>query len=289
MRSFVVKPGLVSLPHGVFGYDISSYQCATPGSSSAEGGLPPASAVSIIQVTGWLDGADNPCLAAEAAWAKNAGGASGAPYSLYLFVNAPDNSAAGRALAASGPKGNCSQLSGENNALCIAYNYGFNGAIQGLAYATSQDVHATLWWLDIEGSSLSSSHYSNFATGRYWSKSTALNDATIQGALDALRGAGVQVGIYSTSLQFPIIAGNFVPAGPRLPLWIAGVPRTKPPYSQSGLSGPFVLEPWCAGIAAYANPGSPSNDLFASGVPVLLQETPGTLASPYGVDPDYSC
>jgi len=289
MPSYVAKPGLVALPHGAFGYDISSYQCKSPGSTIAKTGLPATSAVSVLQVAGWLDGADNSCLAAEAAWATKAAGPTGAPYSLYLFVNAPDNTAAGRVMAANGPLGVCSAATGETAELCEAYNYGFNGAKQAFAYATQQGVQARLWWLDIEGLSLSPTRFSSFAAGHYWSKWKVLNDATIQGALDALRGAGVQVGLYSTSYEFPIIAGAFVPTGARLPLWVAGVPHTKPPYSQAGLPSPSVLGPWCAGTATYSIPGSPQNDLFAGGVPVMLQETPGTVPSPYGVDPDYSC
>lgn len=289
MRSYTLRRGIVSLPHHDFGYDISSFQCKTPTSNETRSGLPPSSPVSVLQVTGWLDGADNPCLAAEATWATQAAGSPGSPYSLYLFVNAPDTTPAGREMAATGPKGNCATLTGEAVPLCRAYNYGYNGANAGLAYAASQGVHSSLWWLDIENDGLSPSDYSDFAAGHYWAKSSTLNDATIQGALDALRGAGLQVGLYSTSLQYPIIAGSYVPTGPQLPLWIAGVPRTKPPYAQSGLSSPSVLPLWCTGTARYANPGSPPNELFAGGVPELLQETPGALASPYGVDPDYSC
>jgi hypothetical protein len=282
-------PGLVTLPHGVFGYDISGFQCALPGSTAARSGLPGSSAVSVLQVAGWLDGTDNSCLAAEAAWAARSAGSSGAPYSLYLFVNSPDLTPTAAAQSANGPKGVCATLTAGEVATCEAYNYGFNGARSALAYATSQGVHADLWWLDIEGDSLSPTRYSDFGLGYYWSDSTALNDATIEGALDALRKSGLEVGLYSTSVQYPVIAGDFVPAGPQVPLWVAGVPRTNPPYTQTGLSNPSVLRAWCAGTASYGGVGRGHDDLFAGGVPVLLQETPGTLASPYGVDPDYAC
>jgi hypothetical protein len=290
MRTFIVaRPVLVTLPHGAFGYDISNFQCSSPGSTQAMASLPSNSAISVIQVAGWLDDADNPCLAAEVAWAKDAAGSLGAPYSLYLFVNSPDTSAEAGTMEASGPRGNCATLTGKAKALCAAYNYGFNGASQALAYATDEHVHARLWWLDIENDSLSPTDHSDFAAGFYWSRSTALNDATIEGALDGLHQASVEVGLYSTSVQFPVIAGNFVPSGPQLPLWVAGVPRTNPPYSEPGLSSPSVLGPWCQGTASYVNLGGARNDLFAGGVPLLLQETPGTLASPYGIDPDYAC
>jgi hypothetical protein len=89
-------------------------------------------------------------------------------------------------------------------------------------------------------------------------------------------------------VQFPTIAGNFKPAGPPVPLWLAGVPWTNPPFSEKGLDATSVLAPWCAGTATYV--GFPEDSaLFAGGVPWLLQETPGNEPSPYGLDPDYSC
>jgi hypothetical protein len=288
MRDYVATPGLVTLPHDVFGYDISQFQCALPGSTSVENGLPTSSAVSVLQVAGWLDGHNNLCLAAEAAWATEAAGSSGAPYSLYLFVNSPGLTPGANAQSADGPMGSCATLAGAAAAKCRAYNYGFNGADQALAYATGQGVHAGLWWLDIEGASLSPTAHSDLGRGYYWSDSTALNDATIEGALGALEQAGLQVGLYSTSVQYPVIAGDLVPSGPRVPLWVAGVPRTNPPYSEQSLSNPSVLAAWCAGTASY-NGFSRYNEIFAGGVPVLLQETPGNLASPYGIDPDYAC
>ncbi|HLX78010.1 MAG TPA: hypothetical protein VKR27_03935 [Acidimicrobiales bacterium] len=284
MRSFQLVTGIVTLPHAVFGYDISNFQCEKPGSSAASKNLPPKSGISIIEVAGWLDNAYNSCLAAEVAWAKSAGTA---PYNLYLFMNAPDTSAAATQMSASGPKGTCSTEPTSQQDLCRAYNYGFNGAAKALTYATTKNVESSLWWLDIEGTSLSSTANSNFSAGQYWSRFTHLNDATIQGAIDALRAAGIQVGLYSTSVQYPTIAGHFVPTGGQVPLWVAGVPWTKPPYTESNLPRPSVLAPWCAGTASYI--GNPGTDVFAAGLPVMLQETPGSLASPYGIDPDYSC
>lgn len=68
---------------------------------------------------------------------------------------------------------------------------------------------------------------------------------------------------------------------------MAGVPWTSPPFRQHGLPGPAALARWCAGTASYTSPRTP--ELFAGGVPMLLQETPGTQPSPYGLDPDYTC
>jgi hypothetical protein len=70
---------------------------------------------------------------------------------------------------------------------------------------------------------------------------------------------------------------------------VAGVPWTHPPFSAKDLPGTSVLASWCAWTAKYA--GSNQTDIFAGGIPWILQETPGTEAkySPDGIDPDYTC
>ena len=288
IRSFTVEQGLLALPSGVFGYDISNFQCASPSSNQVMSKMPTVSAISIIEVAGWLDGANNRCLASEIAWAEKVDPASGTPYNLYLFMNSPDTNAQGQAFSASGPRGTCSQMSGSTQANCIAYNYGYNGAESALTYASNVGGDASIWWLDVENSTLSPTNYSSFSQVKYWSHNTELNDQTIQGAIDALHAAGVEVGIYSTSVQFPTIAGNYVPSGGQIPIWIAGVPWTNPPYSETDYPSPSTLGAWCAGTASYPH-ASVSGDVFAGGIPTILQETPGTLASPYGLDPDYTC
>ena len=276
------------LPHGSFGFDVSNFQCASPGSAAASPSLPSTSSFSVIEVAGWLDNSDNSCLAAEATWATTAAAGSGAtPFSLYLFVNAPDQSATATALDANGPAGLCATLVAGAQPACLAYNYGYEGAASALSYASSVGVSAPLWWLDVEGANLSPTEWSNFSVGQYWSSSTALNDDTIQGALDALRASELTVGIYSTSVQFPTIAGAFVPTGAQIPLWVAGAPWTNPPYTEGGLDASSVLSGWCAGTPGYSS--TYPSDIFAGGVPWLLQETPGSEASPYGIDPDFAC
>jgi hypothetical protein len=171
---------------------------------------------------------------------------------------------------------------------CIAYNYGYNGARDSVTYATRAGVHAVNWWVDIENTTLSRTAFSNFSANEFWSHSTTLNALTMQGAFDALRAAGLEVGIYSSSIQYPKIVGNYVPqAGAQLPLWIAGAPWTKPPYVEAGLPSTSMLKSWCAGTAVYG--GTPNVDSFAGGVPWILQETPGPEPSPYGLDPNYTC
>jgi hypothetical protein len=277
----------VPLPHELFGYDISDYQCLKPGSTKIQKGLPTLSPETIIEAAGWLDSADNSCLAAEAAWAKNVEGSTGGPYNLYLFMNAPSEDAAANTMSATGPAGTCAQEGGASQLLCLAFNYGYNGAENALQYATSAGVTSDIWWLDVENASLSSDQYSHPSSGQYWSDSIAQNDRTIAGAYEALKASGLIVGIYSSSLQYPKIAGDFIPSSTPIPLWIAGVPWTNPPFSEPNLPGASVLSPWCSGSAKYS--GTNSYDVFAGGIPWMLQETPGTESSPYGIDPDYTC
>jgi hypothetical protein len=283
----VISTTQTAIPHHVFGYDVSNYQCAKTGATTIQKNLPTSSAFTVIEVAGLLDSANDSCLAALASWASTLSGRSGTPYELYLFMNSPGTNAAAASIYADGPKGACANESGASQQICIAYNYGYNGAKDAYAYASGQSVRSSVWWLDVEGGTLSKTTFSNFESGIYWGSTPSLNADTIQGAIDALRQEGVTVGIYSTSVQFPIIAGAYVPSGGQIPLWVAGVPLTNPPYS-ANYSSPSVLASWCAGTGKYKAP-SPANDLFAGGIPWLLQETPGAASSPYGLDPDYSC
>lgn len=271
--------------HGSLGVDISNFQCAKPGAATAMKSLPSATGFGIVQVVGWLDSSKNSCLAAQVAWATAAAPTN--PVALYIFVNSPGQNATALAQSATGPAGTCATLASSLQGACRAYNYGYNGAANAYNDATTAGVSSPLWWIDIENASLAPNQYSNFSAGQYWSNSTALNDQTIQGTIDALRKEGAVVGIYSTSLQYPKIAGDYVPRGPQVPLWIAGAPWTNPPFTEKGLPSSAELASWCAGSAHYA--GASGTVLFAGGIPWLLQETPGNLPSPYGIDPDYAC
>jgi hypothetical protein len=172
-------------PPASTGYDISWPQCG--------GAFPSAPyAFDVVGVTNGRAFTRNPCLSAEQGW-----GQAGL-FNLYMNVNAPP---AADPHADSGPAGTCT--AGDTG--CRAYNYGFNAAVDALAYAGSQGAHAATWWLDVE-------------TANSWDSNQFNNSRTIQGALDALGGSGVQVGIYSTSHQFGIIAGSY---GPGVPVWVA--------------------------------------------------------------------
>jgi hypothetical protein len=83
------------------------------------------------------------------------------------------------------------------DALCAAYNYGFNAGQDALAYAGSQGLTTNNWWLDVE-------------TMNTWSKDTAQNQKSLQGEYDALVASGATtVGVYSTTAQWQSITGSW--------------------------------------------------------------------------------
>jgi len=152
-----------------------------------------------------------------------------------------------------GPWGHCAS----NDALCLAYTYGWNAAEASYSAAAQQGVHAKTWWLDVEVVG----KYAPFPTGGngYWSCDQGANFATVQGALDALRHRNLVAGIYSTSYQYGQITGGANSNGGAPPNWLAGASPSNP-------GG------WCSG----------SHD-FAGGPAWLLQFSP----NPY--DRDQGC
>lgn len=276
-------------PSGAIGYDISWPQCASPG-SALPGTLPgpPADAagttkfsIAVVGVDGWAVGDYNPCLSQEVAWAHRAVYPFGAaatgtpPYSLYMFLNSP---AAGAPTSKTGPGGTCANLAGNADKICIAYNYGYNSAISAVNYAAAKGAQSNVWWLDIENDTCAPGMWNNESNGEWWSCDLSLNAETIQGAIDALRSAGITPGIYCTHLQWGGITGGYAPTGGAPLIWIAGAIWTSPPYPRSdGFASPVANSKYCTQPQYF----------FAGGKPVMLQETPGSTNYPY--DPDIAC
>ncbi len=272
-------------PTGAIGYDVNWPQCKSSDPSAA-GALPGppsyvagsmAYAVAVVGVDGWAVGSYNPCLAAEATWAskaKVAGTMTVPPYELYLFLNSP---ASNSTIDKTGPAGTCANLAASARPACLAYNYGYNAALDAVSYASGKGAQAKIWWLDIENDACATGEWNNAGAGEWWSCNKALNDRTIQGAINALRHQGRTVGIYSTAVQWRGITGGYTPLGAQVLLWIAGAYWTSPPYPSSyHYYSTSHLAAWCQG--SYN---------FAGGRPVLLQETPGSNGYPF--DPDYAC
>ncbi|MGH9306375.1 MAG: hypothetical protein ACRD0I_05755 [Acidimicrobiales bacterium] len=180
---------------GQTGYDISWPQCGRtlPG---------PPHDVSIIGINDGRPYTANPCLSDQVAWSSTG------RRSVYMNMEAPVGIAPADPRISAGGAGPCAAT----DTSCQAYNWGFNAAEYSLSIAANSGATTGLWWLDIE-------------TANTWANDTSANARTIQGAIDALQGAGQEVGIYSTYYQFPRIAGGYSPG---LPIWIAGAPSSNP-------------------------------------------------------------
>ncbi len=230
--------GTARYPSGSTGYDISWPQCGQS--------YPPRPyTVAIVGVNDGQAFSANPCLSGEASWA-------GSGLNLYININSPTSI---DGTDQSGPAGRCAP----GDDACLAYNYGYNAAANSVAIAGNEGVGAPTWWLDVETAGSCSDAFPTNGTG-YWSCDPALNARTIQGAIDALRHLGLMAGDYSTSYQWGVITGGYVPSGGSVPNWIAG-------------ADPSHTSSWCSG----------SHD-FGGGQPWLLQ-----LATSGQYDQDQAC
>jgi hypothetical protein len=242
---------------GSTGNDVSWPQCQAPGSALTKS-LPNPPTFAVVGVNGGTIGGFNSCFAAEAAWA-------GQGLSVYIVLQpAPSGSRA--AFEMSGPKSSCAATDHR----CAAYNWGYNYAEADLAFVSAQGLQPRIWWLDVE-------------TAEGWGTSAAAqpaNAAVVQGALDALTGAGRTAGIYCTWYQWGQITGSYMPPG-RVPIWVAGA---------TGLSnGYYGAQTYCQRALAAGDPSTLASMSigFAGGTPWLVQYayTPG----PVPVDNDYAC
>ncbi|HXW78950.1 MAG TPA: hypothetical protein VEJ84_05600 [Acidimicrobiales bacterium] len=242
---------------GSTGYDVSWPQCQTAGSTLTKP-LPNTPTFAVVGVNDGTIGGFNPCFAAEAAWA-------GQGLSVYIIVQpAPPGSRA--AFEMSGPKSSCAAT----NEQCAAYNWGYNYAQGDLAFVAAEGLQPRIWWLDVE-------------TAEGWGTSPAAqaaNAAVVQGALDALTGAGKTAGIYCTWYQWGQITGSYTPTT-RLPIWVAG--------ATSLANGYYSAESYCQRALSVGDPSTLASAAigFAGGTPWLVQYayTPG----PVPVDNDYAC
>jgi hypothetical protein len=177
---------------GKFGWDISYPQCGSdkPGFDWE---------YSIIGINGGRAFKHNRCLAEQWDWAKTR--AAG----VYVNVNFPRSSLELAMGAQSERQPNCN-----GSISCVAYNFGWNGIHDSLAYAESQGVDAPFIWLDVEQLN-------------YWTPDPSLNAVVLRGAIDAVRHNGLDAGVYSTPYQYNKIMGGEVTG---LPVWTAGADGT---------------------------------------------------------------
>ena len=104
--------------------------------------------------------------------------------------------------------------------------------------------------------------------GPNWSTNTAENDQVIQGAINALRGEGINnVGVYTSPLTWNGIAGVFQPP---VPLWVAWY--TNDPQGN------------CTNAVSYA---AQNGDFLPTGGVWVTQYT--DQANGASLDGDYAC
>jgi hypothetical protein len=169
--------GPATYPYGATGYDVSWPQCHGP--------LPPPARVAVVGVNGGLAFTPNPCFDHEARWA-------GRNITTYINLNSPRGPRP--AAWESGPAGRC-----RRGALyCESYNFGYNTAQYSVRSAEAHGTHSKTWWLDVE-------------TAGGWSFSQRANARVVAGAIAALRRDGFNLAIYSTTYQWDIITGGYVP------------------------------------------------------------------------------
>ena len=158
---------------GTSGLDVSYPNCSARISKTAFG---------IVGVTQGLFYSYNGCLASQAAHFSD----------LSLYMNTGWYAQSSH-INPSSPK-QC--LAGDNN--CLAYNYGYDAALDAMSYANTQGVHSSSWWLDVE-------------TANSWNTDTSQNRSSLQGSYNALLDSGVSaVGVYSTTAQWQSITGGWL-------------------------------------------------------------------------------
>ncbi len=244
-------------PHTT-GYDVSWPQCAPLGSATVKK-LPSDPPFVIVGVNNGRVNGFNSCFSAEAAWA-------GPNFSVYIILQPAPGGATTQERA--GPRAACAAT----NRTCAGYDWGYNWAQADLAHVRGLGYRPRTWWVDVE-------------TGEDWPlapAAQAANAAVVQGAMDALKGAGNRAGIYSTWYQWGLITGSYVPSG-NPPIWVPGADNVRGD-NNSAVS-------YCQRAL---RPGDPSNRYsnaigFAAGVPWLVQYGYGGTSAPVGIDPDYSC
>jgi hypothetical protein len=217
-------------PSGSYGYDISRFQDNPP---TCDQTLPSGHIVGIVEATGAAGSAPNPCLAHEAAWA-------GAGLNLYVYMT-----------------GGTSATDEPGCAGDQACNFGYQAAQYAYDYAASVGVNPVVtWWLDVE-------------RDPSWSTNLAENAQEVQGAINDLRGLGLNnVGVYASPDVWNDIVGDYQPP---VPYWVAW---------WSGNGGPWN----CQNIAAHAQA---MGDLLPTGPVFLTQYT--DMANGQSLDGDYAC
>ena len=182
-------------PPGSTGYDISSYQCSSS--------FPPKAPISIVAISGAINGYQNSCYTQEAAWA-------GQNVSSYIYMDP---------MQGTPPESQPAACNGDIN--CEAYHFGYFWAQHWVATAHSLGVYPNVWWLDVE---CKHTNPCEADVGLAWPTGTqgqTENTYEVGGAVAGLRASGVIPGIYSNNYQWSIITGGGYVNSPGIALWMA--------------------------------------------------------------------
>ncbi len=160
---------------GTTGVDISYPNCTAS---------IPAVSFGVVGVENGLGFSQNPCLSTEAAHFIN--------LSLYANTGYPGSTSANAQKYMNSPK-----VCVPTDLNCIAYDYGYNQGLYAYNYATTSNVSASTWWLDVEAANS-------------WTSDVAQNQNSLLGEHDALIASGATtVGAYSTTAQWNSINGSW--------------------------------------------------------------------------------
>lgn len=154
----------------------------------------------IVGVTGGLGFSPNPCLNAETQLFHNS-------YSLYINTGFPG-------LPYDKRFTDYPNKCNPTNDICMAYNYGYNSALYSIRYASSQDAHTFMWWLDVE--SVNS-----------WSSNYQVNRQALRGMIAAIKANALlpKIGFYFYPGQWESLTNAWEN---NYPAWLATGTSSKP-------------------------------------------------------------
>ncbi|HET8991555.1 MAG TPA: hypothetical protein VFN31_00785 [Candidatus Saccharimonadales bacterium] len=215
------KPSNSKTTQALTGNDVSWPQCGKS--------LPSGQLFGIVGVNDGVANTTNPCFNTELAWANNSLGTT-AQGKVALYVNTANPGNLGVAdWPTSGYSSQYGYCYGGDDQAC-AYVYGWTEAeLDAQTRIGSNSPLNYKWWLDVE-------------TTNSWETNKANNDADLTGMVDFFKSIGVQVGIYSTSYQWGVIAGTVSSTSSLYGLdsWLPGsrtLSAAEAACSSAGLSG----------------------------------------------------
>lgn len=214
--SALVGFGLILFHHAVAAKSL--YQAGSTGvdvswpPSNCSAKPPGYASFGIVGVTGGLNFVQNNCLYRQSHQFNQ--------LSLYINTGYPGTAKAKKFTSVS-------KSCPYTNLPCLPYNYGYSAAEYALLYADSQNVTSNTWWLDVE-------------TMNSWSENVKDNQASIQGAIDAINKGNIfrpNIGIYSTPRQWKIITGGWKN---KMPAWIGTGSSYRKDAKAACLDPPFT-------------------------------------------------